>query len=131
MITQSRSSVDENLIYTIGFDEINLGDNCEKGTQLRPNIVWFGEEVPNMDKACELVSCADIFVIIGTSLNVHPAAGLIHHAPTNIKKYLIDPNEIKVNDIENLTFIREKATVGTPILINQHLKVLLQKDNAF
>ena len=128
LITQSRSSVDENLIYDVGFNEINLGDFCEKQSQLRPNIVWFGEEVPNMEKAYEMVADIDVFIIIGTSLNVHPAAGLVHHAPANAEKYLIDPNDIKVSDIENLTFIREKATVGTPILIEQYLQSSIAKE---
>mgnify|MGYP003973232251 FL=1 len=117
IVTQARSSVDENLIYDVGFNAINLGDKCELGFQLRPHIVWFGEDVPNMNKAYELVSDADILIIIGTSLNVHPAAGLINDAPTKSKKYLIDPNEIRVPDTDNLIMIKEKATTGMQQLV--------------
>ena len=117
IVTQARSSVDENLIYDVGFNDINLGDKCELGFQLRPHIVWFGEDVPNMNKAYELVSDADILIIIGTSLNVHPAAGLINDAPTKSKKYLIDPNEIRVPDTDNLIMIKEKATTGMQQLV--------------
>jgi len=117
IVTQARSSVDENLIYDVGFNAINLGDKCELGFQLRPHIVWFGEDVPNMNKAYELVSDADILIIIGTSLNVHPAAGLINDAPSKSKKYLIDPNEIRVPDTDNLIMIKEKATTGMQQLV--------------
>jgi NAD-dependent deacetylase len=119
IVTQARSSVDENLFYDVGFNDINLGDKCELGFQLRPHIVWFGEDVPNMNKAYELVSDADILIIIGTSLNVHPAAGLIKDAPTKSKKYLIDPNEIRVPDTDNLIMIKEKATIGMQQLITK------------
>ena len=121
IVTQARSSVDENLIYDVGFNDINLGDKCELGFQLRPHIVWFGEDVPNMNKAYELVSDADILIIIGTSLNVHPAAGLINDAPTKSKKYLIDPNEIRVPDTDNLIMIKEKATIGMQQLVKELL----------
>ena len=121
IVTQARSSVDENLIYDVGFNNINLGDKCELGFQLRPHIVWFGEDVPNMNKAYELVSDADILIIIGTSLNVHPAAGLINDAPTKSKKYLIDPNEIRVPDTDNLIMIKEKATIGMQQLVKELL----------
>ena len=75
--------------------EINLGDNCPKGYQLRPHIVWFGEAVPEIEKAEELTMLADILVIIGTSLQVYPAAGLINSAKPGIPVYLIDPNEME------------------------------------
>lgn len=91
-LVKARSSVDPSLVYTIGDKEINLGDKCEKGSQLRPHIVWFGEEVPAMDQAIKTVESAAILCIIGTSLNVYPAAGLINHAPAGCRIYLIDPN---------------------------------------
>ncbi|MBL4624843.1 MAG: NAD-dependent deacylase [Flavobacteriales bacterium] len=119
IITKSRSTVDETLIYDVGFDAINIGDKCEKESQLRPHIVWFGEDVPNMAKAYELVEKADILIIIGTSLNVHPAADLIHKAPDKSDKFLIDPNEIWGVDIENLTIITEKATTGMQQLVSK------------
>jgi len=91
-LAKVRSSIDPNLVYTIGDKEIKLGDKCEKGSQLRPFIVWFGEEVPAMEEAIPLVESADMLCIIGTSLNVYPAAGLLHYAPPGCPVYLIDPN---------------------------------------
>lgn len=91
-LSKARSSVDPSLIYPIGNKEIKLGDQCEKGSQLRPHIVWFGEAVPAMDEAIPLVESADILCIIGTSLNVYPAAGLFRYAPPACPVWLIDPN---------------------------------------
>ncbi len=91
-LIKARSSVDPLLIYTIGNKEIQLGEKCEKGSQLRPFIVWFGEEVPAMEAAIQTVESADILCIIGTSLNVYPAAGLLHYAPYGSPVWLIDPN---------------------------------------
>lgn len=91
-LIKARSSVDPKLIYTIGDKEILLGEKCEKGSQLRPYIVWFGEEVPAMETAIRTVESADILCIIGTSLNVYPAAGLLHYAPVGCQIWLIDPN---------------------------------------
>ncbi len=86
--------------------------SAKKGTQLRPNIVWFGEDVPNMCRAEEITKEADLFIVIGTSLNVYPAANLIHSPQKNTPKFLIDPKETKGSNIENLTCIQEKATSG-------------------
>ncbi len=91
-LIKARSSSDPSLIYTIGDKEIKIGEKCEKGSQLRPFIVWFGEEVPALEEAIQMVESADIFCIIGTSLNVYPAAGLLHYAPAGCPIYLIDPN---------------------------------------
>ena len=113
-ITQSRSSVHENLIYELNGGQIKIGDLCESGAQLRPNIVWFGEAVPNISIAQEIVSQADILLIVGTSLNVYPAAGLIHCADFRVKKFLVDPKYVRLTDIENREVIKEKATVGVP-----------------
>ena len=113
-ITQSRSSVHEDLIYELNGGQIKIGDLCESGAQLRPNIVWFGEAVPNISIAQEIVSQADILLIVGTSLNVYPAAGLIHCADFRVKKFLVDPKYVHLTDIENLEVIKEKATVGVP-----------------
>ena len=77
-LKKSRSTVDPALVYNIKGWELKMGDKCEKGSQLRPYIVWFGEEVPMIVPAAELSAMADIFIVIGTSLNVYPAAGLIH-----------------------------------------------------
>jgi NAD-dependent deacetylase len=91
-LTKARSIVDPSLIYLIGDKEIKLGDKCAKGSQLRPHIVWFGEEVPLIETAKNIVETADILCIIGTSLSVQPAAGLFHFAPYDCPVYLIDPN---------------------------------------
>ena len=79
-----RSSTHPELIYDIGYKEINWGDKCEKGSQLRPYIVWFGEAVPAFEEAMEIVSDTDIFAVIGTSLNVYPAAGLVNYVSHNV-----------------------------------------------
>ena len=91
-----RSSRYENLIYDVSPDHIDthIGDLCEKGYQLRPHIVWFGEAVPLIEPAIEEVEKADIFVVIGTSLNVYPAAGLLRYVPRNVPVFLIDPNPV-------------------------------------
>ena len=91
-LTKARSSVDPSLIYTLADPEMKMGDKCEKGSQLRPHIVWFGEEVPAMEEAVPIVESADYLCVIGTSLNVYPAAGLINYAPVSTPLFLIDPN---------------------------------------
>lgn len=91
-LMKARSTVDPSLIYTLDHWEMKIGDKCEKGSQLRPHIVWFGEDVPAMEEAIPITETADILCVIGTSLNVYPAAGLIHYAPGNIPVFLIDPN---------------------------------------
>ncbi len=114
-----RSTVDPGLVYPLNGWELKLGDLCEKGSQLRPHIVWFGEEVPNITEAARIIRRAEIFLIIGTSLKVYPAAGLLHHAPHAIPKYLIDPNAEPDRFVHNLTIIKEKATVGTQMLMSE------------
>ncbi len=91
-LTKARSTIDPTLIYTLDDPEMKMGDKCEKGSQLRPHIVWFGEEVPAMTEAISIVESADYLCVIGTSLNVYPAAGLIHYAPASTPVFLIDPN---------------------------------------
>ena len=91
-LTKARSTVDPTLIYVLENPEMKIGDRCEKGSQLRPHIVWFGEEVPAMNEAIQIVESADYLCVIGTSLNVYPAAGLIHYVPAKIPIFLIDPN---------------------------------------
>jgi NAD-dependent deacetylase len=118
LLTQVRSVADETLIYDIGYKMIKLGDTCEKGSQLRPHIVWFGEMVPNIEKAAEIVVQADILIVIGTSLAVYPAAGLLHYASPTCRKFLIDPNAAMMNHIKNLTIMQEKACFSIPLLIN-------------
>ena len=121
-ITKSRSTIEPTLVYKIKNTEILLGDKCEKGSQLRPHIVWFGEAVPMMDIANVMAEKADIFMVIVTSMAVYPAAGLIDYSPQQIPKYLIDPSDVKVNGIDNLTIIKEKASIGLPMLVKEFLK---------
>lgn len=91
--------------------DLLLGDVCKLGHQLRPHVVWFGEEVPMIEKAISICETADILIIIGTSLQVYPAASLMHYIPKNTPTYFIDPNP-NINSNINLTVITEKATVG-------------------
>ncbi len=95
-LMKARSTGDESLIYEIdpAKCDIHLGDLCEKGFQLRPHIVWFGEAVPMITEAEEITRSADLFVIIGTSMNVYPAAGLLHDVRKNAPVYLIDPKDV-------------------------------------
>jgi NAD-dependent deacetylase len=120
-LTNARSTADETLIYPIEGEYLGFGDLCEKGSQLRPDIVWFGEAVPNIVKAQEIVSQANILLIVGTSLNVYPAAGLVHFADFRVRKFLIDPKYIHLTDIDNLEVIKERATVGVPLAIKSIL----------
>jgi len=114
-LKKSRSSVDESLIYDIDGWELKFGQKCAKGSQLRPFIVWFGEEVPAMNDAVPIVQRADILVVIGTSLNVYPAAGLVNYARKGNPIYVIDPERPSAY-IRNVTYIQEKAGKGVEIL---------------
>lgn len=116
-IMKARSTKDPALLYDLKKAEIGLGDLCEKGSQLRPHIVWFGELVPEMDNAALIASQAEIFVTIGTSLNVYPAAGLISVSPDHVPKYLIDPGHFNLDYIKNLTHIRQPAGEGMKQLL--------------
>ncbi|MBO3697039.1 NAD-dependent deacylase [Roseivirga sp. E12] len=107
---QSRSTADENLVYTMDNWELKLGDLCERGSQLRPNIVWFGEAVPMMEPAIRFSQQADIFLVVGTSLQVYPAASLIDFVSDQSRKYLIDPKPPGHNS--DIVFIPENATSG-------------------
>jgi NAD-dependent deacetylase len=107
-----RSTIDPQFVYDIGYKEIIRGDLCEKGSQLRPHIVWFGEFVPAIEEAADICQNADILAVIGTSLNVYPAAGLIDYIPMNTEVFLIDPNDIIAHVNRKITFIKEKASVG-------------------
>lgn len=111
-IMKARSSVDPTLTYPLRKAEIKPGDKCDKGSQLRPHIVWFGEMVPEMDRAIELAGEAEIFITVGTSLVVYPAAGLIHYAPANAMKYLVDPGDFELSLIKGLKHIRKGASEG-------------------
>jgi len=113
---ESRSTLDPSLVYPIKGWELNLGDKCERGSQLRPNIVWFGEMVPMMDFAARVASSADLFLVIGTSMVVYPAAGLINYVPLEVAKYIIDPKKPDVVATPSASFITEKASVGMEVV---------------
>ncbi|NOT76489.1 MAG: NAD-dependent deacylase [Cyclobacteriaceae bacterium] len=113
---ESRSTMDETLIYPIKGWELRMGDKCERGSQLRPNIVWFGEMVPMIEVAAAIVSTADIFVVVGTSMAVYPAAGLIDYVLYDTPKYIVDPKTPEMRNIHNTFFIQEKASVGMKML---------------
>ncbi|MDB5282912.1 MAG: NAD-dependent protein deacylase [Bacteroidota bacterium] len=120
-LLKARSTIDETLIYECKKD-IELGDKCEKDSQLRPHIVWFGEAVPKMDEAIVATREADIFIVIGTSMVVYPAAGLINYCKYEVPKWLVNPNEIALPRIPNLKFINEKATTGVDYLVKRLLE---------
>jgi len=103
--------------------EVKMGDTAEDGSQLRPFIVWFGEAVPMIETAIHYTEQADIFVIIGTSLNVYPAAGLLNYVPYGVPVYLIDPKEVKINSGRQVNVIRKGASEGV-----YELKKILLKD---
>jgi NAD-dependent deacetylase len=117
-LSKARSEKNENLIYEIGSTEIKLGDKAEDNYQLRPHIVWFGEPVPLIEKAAEITSKADVLVIIGTSLAVYPAAGLVNYVRKTVPVYVIDPNLQKLNNFSNkVTFIQKNAVEGIKDLL--------------
>jgi len=122
---KSRSTVDPSLIYNIKGWKLKLGDRCEKGSQLRPHIVWFGEMVPMMEPAIDATLHADIFVVIGTSLQVYPAAGLIEYVKDSSPKFIIDPNMPFVTPRPNLFTIQKTGSVGMKMVKEKLLKEFL------
>ena len=114
---KGRSDRNPDLIVEVGNRDINLGDLAPDGTQLRPHIVWFGEAVPNIEPAAELCSQADIFIVVGTSMVVYPAAGLIHYVPREAACYVVDPKEVPVS--RKVTFICDVATRGVKQLVDR------------
>lgn len=111
-IQKVRSSDHPELVYELEGWELNMGDCCEHGSQLRPHIVWFGEPVPMIEKAAEVAAEADIFMVVGTSLLVYPAAGLISVAPGHIPKFVVDPKVPDTTGIKNVFAFAEKASEG-------------------
>lgn len=110
-----RSEVNEYLVYDWK-EDLYLGDLAEDGSQLRPHIVWFGELVPMLDQAIDEVRSADLFLIIGTSLQVYPVASLIQYTKQTIPIFMIDPNSIEVPQLPNLEIIMKSATEGVKLL---------------
>ena len=117
-----RSEVNEHLVYEMDDWELKLGDKAEDGHQLRPHIVWFGEAVPMIEKAVPIMQSADIVIVVGTSMQVYPAAGLIGYADADIPKYYVDPNAADFEQ-SNLQCIKQKAGEALPKLA----KELIQK----
>jgi NAD-dependent deacetylase len=111
-LTKARSVADEDTVCDIGYKPIHTGDTDKYGSQLRPHIVWFGEAVPMLNVAAGNVAQADIVAIIGTSLNVYPAAGLVNYKKNSVPVFLINPKDVNVFHIQNLIVIKEKATTG-------------------
>jgi NAD-dependent deacetylase len=125
-LMKAQSVKNPNLVVELspGNYEIQLGDKASDGAQLRPFIVWFGEAVPMIEPAIELCAQADIFIIIGTSLNVYPAAGLLNYVPQGIPVYLIDPKEVTASR-DGIHFIRRGASQGVGELVQQLKKTYL------
>ena len=120
---KSRSTADEELVYDISGWELNLGDFCEKGSQLRPHIVWFGEMVPMIERAVEETASADIFIVVGTSLLVYPAAGLIDYVADEVPTYVVDLHIPAIRNRPNLHLIEDKASTGLSNLAQQLLNM--------
>ncbi|WP_232302811.1 SIR2 family NAD-dependent protein deacylase [Draconibacterium sediminis] len=114
-LMKARSTLDAYLIYELDNWELKLGDCCEKGSQLRPHIVWFGEAVSEIPNAIGIVQQADILVVIGTSLAVYPAASLVNYVRKGTPIFVIDPNRPEVYQ-ENVTYIEKKAEIGVKML---------------
>ncbi len=113
---KSRSTANETLIYDIMGWELKKGDLCELGSQLRPHIVWFGEMVPMMDAAVSKTLEADVFLVVGTSLQVYPAAGLVQYVKSGVPIYIVDPVKPETFYKNNIKFIVEKAGKGMEIV---------------
>jgi NAD-dependent deacetylase len=120
IITRSQSSINPELTYPINGWELTMDEVCELGSPLRAHVVWFGEPVPMIETALEICSDADIFILIGSSLAVYPAAGLINYVPKKAPKYIIDPHIPPINQ-RGFIRIEEKATIGVPLLISELL----------
>ena len=119
-LKKARSSVDPSLIYDIDGWELKMGQKCQKGNQLRPHIVWFGEAVPAIEEAAVKSAAADIFFIVGTSLSVYPAAGLLGYVPKQVPVFLID-SKPTVRSSEHVQVFAEPAGTGIPMCI-EHLQ---------
>ncbi|MDX2195900.1 MAG: NAD-dependent deacylase [Cytophagales bacterium] len=123
-IFKSRSTVDQRLVYDIQGWELKIGDLCEKGSQLRPHIVWFGEEVPLMETAINITLSADVFLIVGTSLLVYPAASLVEYVRPSVPIYVVDPNASAMNiNRKNVHLYERTATEGVPEVIQKILQL--------
>lgn len=123
-LTKAQSEENPNEITDIGYGDIKLGDRSKDGAQLRPAIVWFGEMVPMIEVAAKEVMEADFLIVIGTSLAVYPAAGLIHYAKNEIPKVVVDPSQPEIIQLNGWRHIQKKATEGVSELVNEMIKNL-------
>ena len=121
-INKARSTVDPSLVYKLDHWEMKMGDTCEQGSQLRPHIVWFGEAVPMIEYVIPYVENANKVLVIGTSLAVYPAAGLINYVSDDAEKYYIDPKGLTNLSRNDFTVISKKAVEGISELVNQLIK---------
>ncbi len=118
-LKKARSTGNPELVTEMNHWELKWGDKAADGHQLRPHIVWFGEAVPNMGDAIRLVKKADIFLVVGTSLQVYPAAGLLDYALPGIPFYLIDPQAASPKNLPHIKVLRENATSGVPLAASE------------
>jgi NAD-dependent deacetylase len=118
IITRSQSSLNPKLTYPMDGWEIKMGHVCELGSQLRAHVVWFGEDVPMIGKAAEICAQAELFILIGSSLAVYPAAGLVNYVRPEVPKYIVDPVIPDMQGGRVFTKIEKKATVGVPELVS-------------
>jgi len=118
-LKKARSTVDEHLVYELNHWELKKGDLCEKGSQLRPHIVWFGEAVPAFSEAVIMVQQADILIVVGTSLVVYPAASLMDYAPEHAEIYYLDPQANQLSARTNIHCRAARAGEGLPLLVDQ------------
>ena len=122
IITRSQSSINPELTYPIDGWQLRMDEVCELGSPLSAHVVWFGEDVPMIEKAAAMCANAELFILSGTSLAVYPAAGLIHYVRSGVKKYIIDPKIPDVDRLTNVIKIRAKASVGLPQLVDKLIK---------
>lgn len=121
-LMKARSSVDSGLVYDLGEGDIEIGDTCERGSQLRPHVVWFGEPVTEITRAAEITSEADLLLVIGTSLSVYPAAGLVEMVPSMSRVIVINPEIPEMIRDPYVRLIEETACAGVPPVVKELLK---------
>lgn len=124
LLREAKSEKNHNIVVDIGDKPIKLGDKASDGSQLRPNVVWFGEAVPMYEKAIPIVADAEIFIVVGTCLAVYPAAALVDYVSPEASKYIVDPSAPGMASFNDWVHIQEKAATGVPKLA----KKLLNKD---
>jgi len=122
LITKSQSSINPNLVYPVAGSEISMGELCELRSQLRPHVVWFGEPVPAMTEATKICRQASIFIVIGTSLQVYPAAGLLDVVPCDAQRYVVDPRASTLSKHLDVICFDDQASMGVPNIVAYLMK---------